>query len=422
MSNSDDIEVDVSQHNSLADEDPESKLLGNDSRPANLFRAVLSGSDENPASPLRRSIRCERLLVIGLIVTVIMAATALTAVFVGRNDNDSNTNTNENLEGTVEPEPPKLSISDLMKLCPVGANTFSSSQLPDEIVQRGGDFAAMLSSEVSGDLTPYSCSPSNLSVLYLAANHLPETLNQHTLLLRYILTTFYFSLGGTKWRESDNWLSDDGECTWHGITCNENGEITELVLTHNNLLGPLPDDLHFLSSLQVLRLSQNSITGTFPASLTRLPHLAELEFSLNSFTGTVPADIWKQTQLRILGLTRFGGSLNEVPTEIGLFSNLERFVAPDSNIMGTLPTELGRCGSLKFLDLSYNQLDSTIPTHLGALRELQTLYLSGNAFEDGDGDETIVSFVVPNEVCTLLNTGRLLAFDLKAECPITEQM
>jgi Leucine-rich repeat (LRR) protein len=125
-----------------------------------------------------------------------------------------------------------------------------------------------------------------------------------------------------------------------------------------------------------------------------------------------------------LDLAYYGGSLEEIPTEIGLFTKLERFIAPESNIVGTIPTELGRCASLKLLDLSKNQLESTIPTHLGELRELQTLYLSGNAFVDDDesANNDGTPLVVPDEVCTLMETGRLLAFDLKAECPNTEQM
>jgi Leucine-rich repeat (LRR) protein len=123
-----------------------------------------------------------------------------------------------------------------------------------------------------------------------------------------------------------------------------------------------------------------------------------------------------------LDLAYYGGSLEEIPTEIGLFTKLERFVAPESSVMGTIPTELGRCVSLKLLDLSKNQLESTIPTHLGELRQLQTLYLSGNAFVDDVESTNGVSSVVPDEVCNLMETGRLLAFDLKAECPNTEQM
>lgn len=418
--------MDVSHHKSLIDEDPESKLVGNDgSRPGNLSRIVPSSQEEDLASPVRRSIRCERLLLIGLMVTIIVAGSALAAVFVGGNKNDESKENSSAGGDIVEDQPLQLSVSDLTKLCPEGASTFAASKLSDEVIQRRGDFAAMLS-EVSGDLTPYSCSPANLAVLYLAGNHLPETLNEKTLLMRYVMTSFYFSLGGPMWRRDDSWLSteDSSECTWYGVSCNDQGGISEVSLPHNNLLGSLPEDLQFLSSLEILSISQNAVTGTIPASLALLPNLAELEISLNSFSGTMPTDIWKQTNLKILDLAYYGGSLEEIPTEIGLFTKLERFIAPESNIVGTIPTELGRCASLKLLDLSKNQLESTIPTHLGELRELQTLYLSGNAFVDDDesANNDGTPLVVPDEVCTLMETGRLLAFDLKAECPNTEQM
>jgi hypothetical protein len=275
MSDVKDIEVDVSHHKSLIDEDPESKLFGTDStRPVNLSRVVPSSQEGNLASPLRRSIRCERLVLIGLVATIIVAGSALAAVFVGRSKNDGN-NENSSAGGDiVEEQPLQLSVSDLTKLCPVGASTFTASKLSDGVIQRRGDFAAMLS-EVSGDLTPYSCSPSNLSVLYLAGNHLPETLNENTLLMRYVMTTFYFSLGGPKWRRDDNWLSaaDSSECTWYGVSCNDQGVISEISLPHNNLMGSLPEDLYFVSSLATLSISQNVVTGTVPASLALLPNL-----------------------------------------------------------------------------------------------------------------------------------------------------
>lgn len=80
-------------------------------------------------------------------------------------------------------------------------------------------------------------------------------------------------------------------------------------------------------------------------------------------------------------------------------------MAPKTNVVGSLPTELGRCGALRFLDLSHNQLEADIPTELGRLGKLQTLYLTENFLE-----------AVPEEVCSLMESGSLLAFDMKALC------
>jgi Leucine-rich repeat (LRR) protein len=80
--------------------------------------------------------------------------------------------------------------------------------------------------------------------------------------------------------------------------------------------------------------------------------------------------------IEIINLAHFGGTLGRIPTRIGKFTNLQRLVAPDTNVVGTIPTELGNCKSLRFLDLSNNKLVSPIPTELGSLGWLQTMYLS----------------------------------------------
>lgn len=114
--------------------------------------------------------------------------------------------------------------------------------------------------------------------------------------------------------------------------------------------------------------------------------------------------------IEIINLAHFGGTLARIPARVGKFTNLQRLVAPDTNVMGTIPTELGNCKSLRFLDLSKNKLVSPIPTELGSLGLLQTLYLTGNPFQLFNIDE------MPEEICALLD-DKLLAFDMKAFCP-----
>ncbi len=111
----------------------------------------------------------------------------------------------------------------------------------------------------------------------------------------------------------------------------------------------------------------------------------------------------------IVNLAHFGGTLTQIPPEIGQFSSLQRLLVPETHVAGKIPTEIGGCQSLRFLDLSSNQLQSPIPTELGALSLLQTLYLSANLLDAND---------MPPEICSRLSTsgGKLLAFDMKAPC------
>ncbi len=46
---------------------------------------------------------------------------------------------------------------------------------------------------------------------------------------RYILALFAFEFGSI-FMSSTNWLSDDDECKWDGVTCLVNGEVNELLL------------------------------------------------------------------------------------------------------------------------------------------------------------------------------------------------
>lgn len=310
-------------------EDPESKLLSSPPRRLRRIRISPDLEHDEATVPILEQFRMmpwERLGILGLVALIIIAATVLaTTVLGGRNGATYDV---DGVENTSPPYFTGLSVIDLTKLCPEGATSFDPSKLPFNVFQRQGDFAAMLAAEVmdGADLDPYSCSPQNLAVLWLAA-HPPQTLLQDTLARRYVLTAFYFSLKGWLWKEDGNWLHEDDECTWNGITCNQNGAVTSISLKHNNLKGSLPEELRHLSLLEAFHVSQNSISGTLPTALSKLPKLGtctpttrtghnlsclfvglatyasafffivELEVSLNEFTGTVPIELFKQSHL-----------------------------------------------------------------------------------------------------------------------------
>lgn len=47
---------------------------------------------------------------------------------------------------------------------------------------------------------------------------------------RYAMATFYFATDGANWMSSENWLSAESECDWMGVTCNDDGQVTEFAL------------------------------------------------------------------------------------------------------------------------------------------------------------------------------------------------
>ena len=80
-----------------------------------------------------------------------------------------------------------------------------------------------------------SCSPRNQALVWISSGDDSQiTKTQRT--QKFALAAFYASLGGSEWKNNDNWLVDEDVCAWYGVSCAQ-GYVTELVLDSNNLLG-----------------------------------------------------------------------------------------------------------------------------------------------------------------------------------------
>ena len=70
---------------------------------------------------------------------------------------------------------------------------------------------------------------------------------------RWALATFYFSLYGLEWTTKDGWLDSNtlgDECSWHGITCEENtGVVKRIDLSENYVQGDVPHEVALLYGL-----------------------------------------------------------------------------------------------------------------------------------------------------------------------------
>ena len=67
--------------------------------------------------------------------------------------------------------------------------------------------------------------------------------------------------------------------------------LTELVLSDNDLMGPLlPAFVTALSSLEILSLNNNQFSGALPAALSVASSLSAANFRDNEFTGTLPSE------------------------------------------------------------------------------------------------------------------------------------
>ena len=252
---------------------------------------------------------------------------------------------------------------------------------------------------------------------------------------RSALIALYNAADGGNWTGRRNWLTSVPVSNWHGVTTNDLGQITGLVLQDNNLDGTLPSRLGDLRSLSVLDLSNNpGLTGPLPASLVGLG-LTVLKLGDTGLCA--PPDPAYQAWLATVGDIRVDGCpagvspdrvalttlygetggahwkeaanwLSEAPlrdwhgvetddeghvTSIDLaYNNLKGRLPPELALMdrlevlrlygngltGPIPSELARLDRLTALELSLNLLTGPIPTELGRLSNLTVLDLSAN--------------------------------------------
>jgi len=75
-------------------------------------------------------------------------------------------------------------------------------------------------------------------------------------------------------------------------------DLTELNLSNNQLVGPLPKDWSYMTNLQLLDVGHNELSSTLPPEFGSLTNLVLFGVNHNLLTGTVPSDYstWKSIQ------------------------------------------------------------------------------------------------------------------------------
>ena len=270
------------------------------------------------------------------------------------------------------------------------------------------------------------------------------------------LIALYDATGGANWTNRTNWRSNAPIGQWHGVTTDDGGRVTQLLLRENNLNGPIPaavgnltglvrldfqgnqlsrsipgslgnlsnlEQLRLydnqlsgsvptwlgnLSNLQWLNLRTNGFTGGIPAELGRLSNLTYLNLGANDLTGTIPSDLGNLSNLQWL-ILHTNGFTDGIPAELGRLSNLTYLNLGANDLTGIIPAELSSLRGLERLDLGNNELMGTIPTELGNLSKLQQLSLSRNQLSES----------IPTSLGNLSQLERLWLYDnrLTGEIP-----
>ncbi len=179
---------------------------------------------------------------------------------------------------------------------------------------------------------------------------------------RAALVALYQATDGAGWSSSGNWITDEPVSTWHGVTVDNNGNVTELRLPSNMMDGSIPD-LSRLKKLKVLDLNTNPLNGQIP-DLSSLTDLTTLDLSLNLLDGSIP--------------------------ELSTLTNLTTLNLSSNDLTGEIP-DMSALTSLTSLDLRGNDLCLADGTDLTTLISVVANHLSSLNLSTCTSSETTVT-------------------------------
>ena len=100
------------------------------------------------------------------------------------------------------------------------------------------------------------------------------------------LVALYESTDGDNWIDNTGWLQTTTPCSWYGVTC-EDGNVTRLNLSNNQLSGSIPSEIGNLAALTGLDLYDNDLSGEIPAEIGPLTALRGLNLWINKPTASL---------------------------------------------------------------------------------------------------------------------------------------
>lgn len=148
--------------------------------------------------------------------------------------------------------------------------------------------------------------------------------------------------------------------------------LKEMDLAGNRLSGTLSTKIDKLISLTSLNLLENDLIGSIPSTIGNLRKLVTLNLDSNRFT-SIPQQIRFLSNLQLLSI-RNNALTGTISGDLGLLRELRGLYLDHNNLRWTIPPQLGELTNLKNgLGLSKNQLVGEIPSELGKLTLLRKL-------------------------------------------------
>jgi Leucine-rich repeat (LRR) protein len=115
-----------------------------------------------------------------------------------------------------------------------------------------------------------------------------------------------------------------------------------------------------------------------PSEIGLLSNLEEfLVWSTTADGGTIPTEFGNCEKLQVL-VIQGSNFVRDIPTELGKLTNLRRIVLEGGSLSGSVPSELGLLTNLNSLSIALNNLEGQLPDELGNLKQLSMLEVHYN--------------------------------------------
>lgn len=134
------------------------------------------------------------------------------------------------------------------------------------------------------------------------------------------LEALYNSTGGNNWTYKGNWLqgtTSSDFANWYGITV-RNGDVSQISLSSNNLIGSLPSKIEDLTMLSGIFIFSNRI-NSLPPEIGNLPNLASLTL-WDCQLSSIPSEIADLPNLAYLNLQQ--NQLSSLPPRSTAYQTL----------------------------------------------------------------------------------------------------
>lgn len=191
------------------------------------------------------------------------------------------------------------------------------------------------------------------------------------------LLKFRASITADQFGVFGNWNgSNEYPCNWTGVSCDDQANVTSLILEELQLEGSMDKELSLLTHLQTLSLAGNRISGSIPSELGQLRELRRLDLSRNAFTGYLSGTLMWCKRLEYLDVSRnmLSGYITSGAAFPPAISHLN---LSHNRFYGRLPVwDRGYldCSSMVTYDLSSNNLGDDLPQDFGLCKQVPTGY------------------------------------------------